>query len=59
MKKIIPVLGALAFLAAVSGCSAERHSKTTTHEETIESAPTDPVVIEKRSSTRTETRTSD
>jgi len=58
MKKLIVILSALAFVGAASGCSSERRSKTTTSE-TVETVPADPVVIEKRTTTQTETRTSD
>jgi hypothetical protein len=58
MKKFIAALSVLAFVGAASGCSSERHSKTTTRE-TVETVPADPVVIEKRTTTQTETRSSD
>jgi len=58
MKKIIAALSVLAFVGAASGCSSERHTKTTTRE-TFETAPVEPVVIEKRTTTHTETRSDD
>ena len=58
MKKFLAAVSVLALVGAASGCSTERHSKTTTRE-TVETVPANPVVIEKRTSTQTETRTSD
>jgi hypothetical protein len=58
MKKLVTVLSMFVFVGIVAGCSAERHSKTTTSK-TVETAPADPAVVEKRTSTHTETRTSD
>ncbi|HYC56662.1 MAG TPA: hypothetical protein VEL28_17160 [Candidatus Binatia bacterium] len=58
MNKLIPVLGILALVCATTGCSSRREVRSSTTE-TIQAAPVEPVVVEKkRTSTQTETRTS-
>lgn len=59
MRTFITVLSVVAVVGITAGCSSERHSRRTTTSETVESAPMEPVVVEKRTSTHTETRTSD
>lgn len=58
MNKLIIALGTLAFAGATWGCSTERHTRTTTSE-TVEAVPANPVVVEKRTTTQTQIRTSD
>ena len=58
MKKLILVFSMMAAIGAVAGCSTERQSRTTTRE-TVQTVPAEPVVVEKRTSIHTETRTSD
>jgi len=59
MRKFITVLSVFAVVGLTVGCSSERHTRKTTTSQTVESAPMEPVVVEKRTSTHTETRTSD
>jgi hypothetical protein len=54
MKNIITVLSALAFVGMMSGCSDHQRTSTTTRE-TIQTAPMDPIVTEKQTTTHTET----
>lgn len=58
MKKLVAALSILAFVAAVTGCSSERRTRTSTHE-TVETSPAEPVTTGKRTSVHTETRTSE
>ncbi len=58
MKRLIAAVSILVFAGVATGCSTEHQSRTTTRE-TVQTVPADPVMIEKRTSTQTETRTSD
>lgn len=58
MKKALIAMGVLALVGSTAGCSSERHVTTTTRE-TIQPVPDEPVTIRKRTTTHTETRTSD
>jgi len=57
MRALISVVSALALVGVMSGCSEHRRVTSSTRE-TIETAPTDPVVTH-QSTTHTETRTSE
>jgi hypothetical protein len=59
MKKILLTIGALALLGTTAGCGSERRTTTTTTRETIQPRPEEPVTIQKKTTTRTETRTAD
>lgn len=58
MKKPILVFAMIAAFGAAAGCSTEHQSRTTTRE-TVQTVPADPVVVEKRTSIHTETRTNE
>lgn len=55
MKHLIAVTSAIALVGVMSGCA--EHRRVTTTRQTIETAPMDPVVTERRTTTHTETRT--
>lgn len=58
MKKLIPAFLVLAAVAVATGCSTQREVRTTT-KETVQTVPADPVVIQHRTTTQTETRTAE
>jgi hypothetical protein len=58
MKKAILAVSVLTLVATTAGCSSQRHTTTTTRE-TVQPIPEEPVTIQKRTTTHTETRTTD
>jgi hypothetical protein len=58
MKKAFLALGVLALVGTTAGCSSQRQTTTTTRE-TVQPIEDESVTIQKRTTTHTETRTSD
>lgn len=58
MRNLIVIFSILAIAGAVTGCTSSRRTTTTTHE-SVQTEPVEPAIIEKRTTTETETRTTD
>jgi hypothetical protein len=55
MKSVFTAFVVLACFSLLTACSTTRHTKTTT-QETVQTVPADPVVLEKKTTTETESR---